>query len=298
MLDLEGIGGNEVSRRRFRTEADIDRAIRDGYGQGAGLDYKPWLRVRDVPSKGQSKKTLGLTVPRIYQLFSQNEYFYFLTLEFAKSVVDIREQFPLLPTKETEAAALSLGYAHPKFTGTQLNYVMTTDFLITKVDSSGREVLKARTVKEDAELYGAKARRIDEKLKIEQVFWEGRGVDWKLVTKEVLFENYFARNLEWIKRGAIVEPELKSYVIQRRFLHELSECLDRDWTIDQALKHVSKRVFVPLVGCRRIYLNLLWEKIIKTDLKSELLSWSLDLPEFEFDLTAVRNEKTYLEAGA
>ncbi len=291
-----GMGGIQVGKRRFQTEADIDRAIRSGYGQEAGLAYRPWLRVRDVPSRGQSKKTLGIKVPRKYEFFSQNEYFYFLTLEFSQSIIDIREQFPLLPTSETVEAASSLGYAHPKFPGTGLDYVMTTDFLITKLNSVGEEVYYARTVKDECEFEGEKSGRVAEKLEIERLVWERRGVDWKVVLKETLFETCFARNLQWLKKNANVERDLQSYPVQRRFLLELYKYSGAGLTIEQALREVSKETFVSLPDCRRLYQNLLWRKVMKIDLESKLLDWPISLPEFEFDLTAEFTQPEKMEA--
>jgi hypothetical protein len=36
-----------MRRRRFKTEADIARYIKEGFGQGEGSAYKPWVRVQE-----------------------------------------------------------------------------------------------------------------------------------------------------------------------------------------------------------------------------------------------------------
>lgn len=38
--------------RRLETFEDYSRALKGKYGLGEGKDYKPWLRVQDVKSKG------------------------------------------------------------------------------------------------------------------------------------------------------------------------------------------------------------------------------------------------------
>ena len=68
--------------RRFKTQADIERYIAQGYGQGQGAEYRPWLRVQDVPSHGRSRKVSGLKFNLNYHLFSDLEFAYFVVLEF------------------------------------------------------------------------------------------------------------------------------------------------------------------------------------------------------------------------
>lgn len=38
------------------TEAKIKKWIKEGRGSGRGADYSPWLRVRDIASKGRSQR--------------------------------------------------------------------------------------------------------------------------------------------------------------------------------------------------------------------------------------------------
>ncbi len=61
---------------------------------------------------------------------------YWYALDWAPSVVDIREQFPLLPIEDTLRIAERLGYRHPRHPQTRRPIVMTTDFLVTIGDHS------------------------------------------------------------------------------------------------------------------------------------------------------------------
>jgi proteasome lid subunit RPN8/RPN11 len=47
-------------------------------------------------------------------MLSDNELHFFLYADFAKEVVDIREQFPLFPQEETAKLAEDLGISHPR----------------------------------------------------------------------------------------------------------------------------------------------------------------------------------------
>lgn len=79
--------------RRFASQQDIERHVANGFGEGAGVSYVPWLRVQDVPSRGRSHKIQGVKVDRTRHFFSDLERSYFIVCEFSEDVVDIREQF-------------------------------------------------------------------------------------------------------------------------------------------------------------------------------------------------------------
>jgi hypothetical protein len=42
----------------------IDKKLKDGRGQGIGIDYKPWVTIQDVPSLGRATRLKGIKVPR------------------------------------------------------------------------------------------------------------------------------------------------------------------------------------------------------------------------------------------
>jgi hypothetical protein len=81
--------------RKFKTQADVDRSITQGYGRGEGENYLPWFRVQDIPSRGRSRKVHGVKTNRVHHLVSDLEFSYHLVLEFSENVIDIREQYPL-----------------------------------------------------------------------------------------------------------------------------------------------------------------------------------------------------------
>lgn len=85
-----------MARQRYSfDEARIARFRKEGRGQGQGADYKPWLTVRDVPSRGRSHRSLGMTTGRAHHFLSDIELRSFLLFDWVQDVVDIREQFPL-----------------------------------------------------------------------------------------------------------------------------------------------------------------------------------------------------------
>lgn len=189
-------------RRKRSTLAGIkaiERRLRAGYGQGVGAEYQPWLRVQDVPSKGDVFRVAGWkTKHREHHLLSTLEYMYFMHLEWCPHVVDIQEQYPLLPLEATLLIAQDLGVAHPMaLTDDEPPHkepiLMTTDFLITLSTEKGL-VKWARAVKPAAEL---EKENVAHKLDIECVYWESKGVNWKVVTEHEISNPLF-KNVLWV----------------------------------------------------------------------------------------------------
>lgn len=151
-----------ASRYSF-DEAKIARFRKEGRGEGAGFDYKPWLTVGDVPSHGRAQRLRGICTNRIHHLLSDGERNAFLIFDHFASVTDIREQFPL-DDEETQAIAEDAGIRHPVDRTSRVALVQTTDFLID-LEQNGRSVTVARAVKPASKLGDP---RVAEKLEIER----------------------------------------------------------------------------------------------------------------------------------
>ncbi len=174
------------------TAETYHRRIKEGRGRGEGKDYKPWLTIQDVPSKGVCTRILGKKTGRIHHLLSRNETAFFHILDASDHVLDIREQFPLLEVLDAIQIAEKAGIRYPRDTVSKYPYVLTSDFVITT--DRGMVV---RTVKMVPEL---SKKRTREKLEIERRFWKEKGIDWNIVTdNQIDFQK--ARNLEWIYRS-------------------------------------------------------------------------------------------------
>lgn len=208
-----------AKRQRGMTKNKIEKWIKEGRGKGVGIDYKPWLLVQDVPSAGRCHREVGMKIPRQYTFLSDMENRYFQIIEYSDSVVDIREQYPLLPIEETVFIAGELGVKHPTDPFTSEQIVMTTDFLIT-VTKNGENKLLARTVKSSDDL---NSERTIEKLEIERRFWEKQGVDWGIVTEHEI-NRIFADNIKAIRKyydlticglfNDIEELQIKKHILQ------------------------------------------------------------------------------------
>src|SRR5258707_8620804 len=150
-----------------------------------GCSYHPFFQVRDVPSKGRSAMAKGQKTERTHHFVSDLEYQYFILAEFAPSVFDILEQYPLLPREETISIAKELGIKHPCYPGSNTPIVMTTDMVLC-TGSDGSEELEPLSIKYASALRSAgsedkKYIRTIEKLQIEKRYWMRRG-PWFLCT--------------------------------------------------------------------------------------------------------------------
>ena len=180
-----------AKRKRIQ---NIQNMIKEGYGTGIGSKYKPYIKIQHVPSLGRVTRGKGIKTERQHDLLSDMEKNYLIILEYCNDVVDIREQYPLLPIEETISIANELGIVHPKNPRTKEDIVMTTDFMITISDSEGTKEV-ARTIKSKDDLLN---RRILEKFEIERVFWERRGINWAIVTEEEI-DKTIAHNISFVQ---------------------------------------------------------------------------------------------------
>ncbi len=76
---------------------------------------KPWLEVREVPSKGRSRKVKGIKMAHTHHFLSDLEYHTYLLLEFEPAVIRIYDQFPLLPREDSIIIANEMGIINPVY---------------------------------------------------------------------------------------------------------------------------------------------------------------------------------------
>ncbi|GAA0758995.1 TnsA endonuclease N-terminal domain-containing protein [Clostridium sartagoforme] len=169
------------------------KMIKEGRGTGIGNEYIPWLKIQDVPSLGRATRLKGIKTGRQHEFLSDMERNYFYILEYSDNVVDIREQFPLLPLEETILIANELGINHPKHPETGEFIVITTDFLVT-VDGEDKMLERARTIKAKDDLLD---KRVIEKFEIERVYWSKKEIDWGIVTEEEI-DKAIAHNISYV----------------------------------------------------------------------------------------------------
>lgn len=178
-------------RNRTQTRAVMENRARQGRGRGDGCEYKPWLLVHDVASRGRSSRIAS--GGRVVHTLSDWETAAFRDFQWDPSVVDVKEQFPLV-LEDTLRIAAEMKVRHPADGTPREPIVITTDFLVKRV-KDGRAEQIAFAVKENAavELKLDRSRRelvsirrTRQKLEIERRYWVARDVRWVLLTEDRL----------------------------------------------------------------------------------------------------------------
>lgn len=183
------------------TKAKLDRYIKEGRGQGEGINYIPWIKIHEFSSKGRATRIHGLKTNRIHHLHSDNQLRAFLLFEWSDKVIDIRESYPLLDLMEVvdKKDDLRLDRFVDKETGEP--YILTTNFLVTMQNEDGDIEYFARAIKNYSEL---NKKSTIEKFEIERRYWLAKGVNWKVVTNKEI-NRQFCKNIEWVRETLIQE---------------------------------------------------------------------------------------------
>lgn len=185
-------------------EKKIEEREQQGFGQGVGAAYTPWILVTDFSSAGRSRRVWSHKTKRTHQLFSDVEYDIFLALEWSREVKDIREQYPL-DREITQELARELRIKHPHYPGTQVPSVMTVDFLVTKIGTDGPYHV-GLNAKRDEE---AEDPRSLEKLEIQRSYFELMEYQHHLVYHSQIPKQKVS-NIDWIRSALVKDGEVEA----------------------------------------------------------------------------------------
>ncbi|KAA0889837.1 TnsA endonuclease N-terminal domain-containing protein [Oryzomonas rubra] len=241
----------------------VRKWIKRGDGQGEGRAYRPFFHVRDVPSLGRSTMVHGLKTNRTHHYLSDIEFYHHICAEFCPDVVDIREQYALLPWEETQTIATQFGIIHPRYPGTQVPIVMTSDIVLTTT----KNTLVVFCIKPSAVVDAASpSPRMLEKLSIEKEFWRRRGIAWTISTERRI-SLVRARNLTNL-RISMVSRELDWL---NGFIAEFVALFPLFWgphkNLDQILADVGKELDLPVKECFCIFGRAVWLRLLTIDLE-------------------------------
>jgi hypothetical protein len=222
-----------AKRKLLVTEKLIDKWIAQKRSQGEGANYKPWLTIQDVPSQGLCHRIKGWKNGRVHHLFSNLEANIFYTYEWSPLIVDIMEQYALLPQEETLAIAKEIGVRHPADPRTHYPIVMTTDFFL-RIKRGLHYEYQARTAKYESDL---KDLRTLEKLEIERRYWRARNIDWDIL-KETDLSMPLVENVKWFHP---LFRLMDLYPLTQSSINEIADELTRRVLRDDLpLRHITR----------------------------------------------------------
>lgn len=250
------------------TAAKLERYYNEGRGQGSGKDYQPWKKIQDLPSKGRVSRPPGWKTNREHHLFSDHQKRLFYVFEWSDTIVDTREQFPLLELDLAMSIADDMGINYPKDSQSNTPYVLTTHFMLS-VKQGEKIVQKARTfnlVKES----GSKS--VAEKLELEKRYYAAQGIDWGIETEKEI-PKQLAENVDWIHTAYKLEEtadinveELRNIanILKLRLqesdatINRITTALDKDMNIESG---TSLYLFKHLIARKEIILDISATKI-------------------------------------
>lgn len=224
------------TKSRRPNATTVHRWIRAGYGQGEGEDYKPFMYVRDVPSEGTSSMVRSRITRRKHDYFSDHEFKLHLLAEYGPSTLDIREQYALLPWDETQTIAEQIGIRHPTIPGTSTPTVMTTDLLITLKRVDGIELVAI-----SAKLKKDLTKRNLEKLLLERLYWNRRGIRWILATEDNI-PIIRTSNLKFFETALTDERSITSGISPAEF----SSKFEQNWAPTLSFNTVMEKTIRPM----------------------------------------------------
>jgi TnsA endonuclease N terminal len=236
--------------------------IRRGCGIGDGASYRPWFRIRDVPSAGTCSAVLGILTGRAHQLRSELETTYFFLMERRRTTVDLRERWPILNLHRTLELCADLGVRHAG----RWPYPepFTLDLMITE-SLNGTLVERAACIKttDDAAKPTVRLR-----LAVEYAWCRERKVPWTLVDTSA-FDKQLLDNLRfmraWFRNR--YEPDQQHV---RRFAQVFQDSYRTNIPLTGLIQRVAKALRLSGAAADNQFRYCAWYDMIPVSLQSRL----------------------------
>ncbi|MBQ0833833.1 TnsA endonuclease N-terminal domain-containing protein [Marinobacter sp.] len=254
----------------YKLDKKAEKWIKEERGRGRGKDYRPWLTVRDLSSRGRSHRVMGHLTGRTHHFFSDTELAAFLLLEWNPAVSDIREQFPLR-IEDTLSLAEQANIRHPEAGG--CHQIMSSDFVVDLSTHTGPQRL-AIQVKVSSDLMDP---RTVEKLELERRYWKLKGIPWYLITEKqmprTIMENldllYSARvqseSMEVLFQSLPIYVDMLADNPNNR-LPEIGMLVDQSYSLEPGTSLARLRALAALRALT-FDISIPWTKLVSQDLQ-------------------------------
>lgn len=255
----------------------ITNKIRDGWVERWKLEnkqsahYVSFIKTQDLKSKGSKSRTPDFNEPgQDRDLLSTNERHFFYRLRFSNQFVWIKEQYPLLSLERAVAIAKELGIRYPTYPYTSsVKVVMTTDFYCRHIN--GEQVAYSiKDVKAHEKLTETQKQNVENKQKIEKVFWESQGVKWHLIMSDSI-KTTFSQNLEQLYPSYSIGLPLS--ILLPRWLGRIDFAIKEkpQTRFSEALNSLAGEFGINYTDCVSMFLHSVWHRKIYANLSEKLL---------------------------
>lgn len=250
----------------------VENYIKNRLWERNSSEYVPFLSVRSVPTKGKANRLIGWKTGREHHFLSKLEYAAFYYFDWNDEVIDIKEQYPLMPMEVLQNIAVEAGIEYPNFNGNPI--VMTTDFLIT-TKINDKIVHYARTVKLSNDLSNE---RIIEKFEIERRFFKSKGINWGIITEKEL-SNVFSNNMEILHSNKLINSQTileKQYIftMYKQLTEYIAKSASKTMPLAYTLTQFSKDLNINISNANEIFLKAITDKIIVLDVYNKPLNFT------------------------
>jgi hypothetical protein len=200
----------------------LDERMAQGFGCGWGPDYKAWLQLGDVSSRGVTSRFWSPKAQRVLTFFSNVEKCAFLVAESLAPFKAYHEQGPM-DRELTLDICRSYGIKHPRYFGTRIPAVLTFDGLLF---SHGSRPQLIDCKHSSAEITG----RLQEHYAIRHEY--ARRLDYGIVhITEQSYPWQLIHNLQWIRMSALQRehmrlPEREIEVGSTRIFDQLARAVE------------------------------------------------------------------------
>ena len=244
--------------------------------------YRPWNTIRQSHTYGQGQEMLSRLSDRTHHLYSRGERQMFVLVEALPGVIDLKEQFPL-SLDETLALADELNIKHPAAYKERVEHdgvipakTMTSDLVATFRLANGHTRVVVYSFKYadaiDESKHPRSAKRAKQKLELERIYWERKGIKWVLMTDESYSPTYIY-NLEYLRECFLYPEALEvSDDLYQLFLQTLCAQVKNapDATLKQQLVAMSEELDLPLYQAQSLFQKAGYFKDINIDLYTEI----------------------------
>lgn len=258
------------------TTAKFERYRKERRGEGSGENYIPWNKIQELPSTSRVSRPPSWKTNRAHHLFSDGETDLFYLFEWSDSIIDIREQFPLIDLDLAMNIATDMGIEYPKDTKSGTPNVLATTFML--VVKEGKQIVeKARTFKPIKDL----GTKVAERLELEKRYFAAKGIDWGIITEKEI-PTLLVENIEWIHSSYKLEAAEVSVEELRDVSDILKSKLNKiDSTINKVTTSLDKNMNLDDGTCLSLFKHLLAKKEVIIDMRSRKVSGFLSTKDIQ-----------------
>ena len=270
----------------------ITNKIRDGWIERWQLEnkqsahYVSFIKTQDLKSTGSKSRTPDFNEPgQDRDLLSTNERHFFYILRFTNEFVWIKEQYPLLPIERAVAISEKLNVRYPTYPFTSsIKVVMTSDFYCQRIN--GEQIVYSIKDSEAYEKLTSKQKaNLEDKQKLEKVFWEAQGVKWRLIMSNCI-KTKFSQNLEQLYPHYSIGTISTIYL--PRWLSRVDKKIKESpkARISEILILLASEFDIDYAESVSMFLHSIWHRKILANLTEQLLHFECSSMELSLRVTA------------